>query len=325
MRRDLPKLSIGEAFDEAFDLYKRNFGVLALSAALLYIPARVVLAAAGLALQSEKVGSGATPSPAEMEQLFGMMGVLFVALFIAYMLTAAASGAITIAASERYLDRPITAGQAWRAMLRSLPRLVGAWVLVGIMIVVAAFAIMFVLSIFIMIFAQAAGATGAGDTWVGVTIVIVFAVVFLIAASAIFIWLGAFITPAIMLERAGAIAAIQRNVQLVRGRVLALTFGMIGLTIVVAVLNNVMALFLNLGMGWFVYSWIHTSDMMQHVIEESFSGVISVLVHPIWMTTLTILYYDQRVRKEGFDFALMLVGLDARKSEAPAERAESLA
>src|SRR5687767_4729901 len=138
MRRDLSKLSIGDAFDEAFDLYKRNFRLLAVTAAILYVPADVVFSGAALAMRADTFTPAAQPSAAEVEQMFGMLGVMLVAMGVFYFLIAALSGAITVAASERYLGRPITVGQAYRAMFRALPRLLAAWLLVGVIIAVAA-------------------------------------------------------------------------------------------------------------------------------------------------------------------------------------------
>jgi hypothetical protein len=323
MRQDLPQLSIGDAFDEAFDLYKRNFGLFVGTVALLYIPADLILSGSLLAMRADQFTGQRQPTPADIEKLFGIMGVMIVAMAVFYILIAAISGAITVAASERYLERPITRGQALGAMLRALPRLLAAWFVVGLIMTVAAFILLLVLTLAVGIFVGALGMAGAQDQWLGVTVGVVYVIAMVLLGATIFVWLGGFVTQSIMLEQAGPMTAIQRNIELVRGRAMHLILGFIALVVVILTIQSALLVCVQLGLQLLVFPWLHVTELGERITEAVIGGILSLVVQPLWMTWFTVLYYDLRVRKEGFDLALMMLGLDERRRAALADAHES--
>jgi hypothetical protein len=43
------------------------------------------------------------------------------------------------------------------------------------------------------------------------------------------------------------------------------------------------------------------SGLPQRILNQAVSGVTNIVVQPIQLGTVTLLYYDLRIRKEGFD------------------------
>lgn len=322
MRGDLPKLSIGDVFDEAFDLYKRNFGLFFLISAVLYVPADALLSSLYLTLGVEEFGTRAAST--DVSKALGILAALIVGFGLFYFVIAALSGTITIAASERHLGRQVTMGQAYRAMLRSLPRLLVAWLIVGAILAASIIALFILLSLVVGLIQIAAGRSGPMDQTTATAIVIPFFLGIVLVGAAIFMTVGAFVTPAIVLEDAGPIAAIQRNMELMRGRIVRLTLAYVALIVVAFSIQEALSAFFVLSVSWMLSFWSEPSDFVTQVITVVVHGLILVVVQPLWMITFTVLYYDQRVRKEGFDLALMLVHLDSRRQAALAEAAEGI-
>jgi hypothetical protein len=141
--------------------------------------------------------------------------------------------------------------------------------------------------------------------------------------ATIFVWLGGFVTQSIMLEQAGPMTAIQRNIELVRGRAMHLILGFIALVVVILTIQSALLVCVQLGLQLLVFPWLHVTELGERITEAVIGGILSLVVQPLWMTWFTVLYYDLRVRKEGFDLALMMLGLDERRRAALADAHES--
>jgi hypothetical protein len=97
--------------------------------------------------------------------------------------------------------------------------------------------------------------------------------------------------------------AIRRSVVLAKG-----TWGRIFvLGLLVTAIEY--ALSIILGFPFFIYLFKHLGGPLPLWIlfEQQFSGfLITTLIGPIYATGLTLFYYDQRIRKEGFDIEWMM-------------------
>lgn len=58
-------------------------------------------------------------------------------------------------------------------------------------------------------------------------------------------------------------------------------------------------------------------SVMSRIVTQIGSFFALCLVTPLYMIALSLLYYDQRVRKEGFDLQLMVSSLELKTDEAP--------
>jgi hypothetical protein len=196
-----------------------------------------------------------------------------VALMIVGMIMAAASQAATvIAVSELHLDRPT-------GIADSFSRVKGH--LVGVIAI------------------SIIAAIGMG---VGLIAFIVPGILLAI------IWSLA--VPAKVLENKGALAALSRSVDLVKGDwarvfviwllVLALSIGvplLFGVPIVVATYMSAKAGMKNAVLGWQIAS------LVASFVAVSLVGAVGTIA-------FSLVYYDERVRKEAFDLQLMMTTID---------------
>jgi hypothetical protein len=48
------------------------------------------------------------------------------------------------------------------------------------------------------------------------------------------------------------------------------------------------------------------SPLLRFVLQSILGGIVGILVAPLQYITLTVLYYDLRIRKEGFDLQMQM-------------------
>jgi hypothetical protein len=120
--------------------------------------------------------------------------------------------------------------------------------------------------------------------------------------------------PVLLFERVGAVAALRRSFRLVRHR----WWPTLGVLLVGYLLASIVAGIVQLipsGIANAVASDSVVADAIAAVIGGTVSAMIST---PYIAAILTLLYFDQRVRKEGFDLQLLADGLGAeRDPDAP--------
>ena len=126
--------SVGGIFDSAFDLYKRNFGTLALIVACVFVPTQVLLHAAGnlwlrpLMAQFNR----ANPEFFSTLQIF-LLGTLIGAPqaglpgYISLLTSFMAGGPVAVAVANILVGRPLTVGGAYRRAVPVFWRLFWTW------------------------------------------------------------------------------------------------------------------------------------------------------------------------------------------------------
>lgn len=110
---------------------------------------------------------------------------------------------------------------------------------------------------------------------------------------------------AVVLEDAGAIHALKRSRELARGH----TGHVLGVLLLVLALYLVLTFLI-----YFVASVIGAfvpGSLASPALVEIAAGVLRILLAPIVAVVMTLLYYDLRIRKEGFDLEMMAAELDA--------------
>jgi hypothetical protein len=137
---------------------------------------------------------------------------------------------------------------------------------------------------------------------------VTFAILGLIVAS---FWLAvawSLSFPALLSEGIGPVAAIGRSFRLVKGRWWA-TFGaLLVMYLLVAVISGILGALLGATLIAAV-----DSEAVAAVFYTIINTLSSLLTLPLMASVLTVLYFDLRVRKEGFDLQLLArgVGQDA--------------
>jgi hypothetical protein len=292
---------IGELLDGAFTLYRRNFLLLVAIAAVVQLPYAVVeLIVYRLADIGGRLGTlqnfgttinnqGGRITPEQTQQLTGDVGafavyigvVLLVQYFIVYPLSLAAT---THAVSSRYLDQPATVGGSYRAAFGMWRSLIAMVLLLALMIGGA-----FTVAVLVGVL------SGAGAVIVLLLLpVMVFAVIVLVRTTVA--------AQTIVIERTGGRGGLQRSWRLTRGFFWRIVGILLVLGLLQAIVGGIVGLpVLALASGLSVDA--------QQMISQAISAVSAIFVAPVTLVTLTLLYYDLRIRREGFDLEMLIAAL----------------
>jgi hypothetical protein len=126
---------------------------------------------------------------------------------------------------------------------------------------------------------------------------------------------------AIAFERTGPFAAIGRSWRLTRGN----WWRVFGTLFVVFLIAFVINFALTAVLGIVAATTDTLSELAFAVLATFITLLTYVLTYPLWASVLTVIYYDLRVRNEGFDLQLLAqgVGADASRFETSPERPEA--
>lgn len=268
--RNVRAMSVGDILDETVRIYRQNFRTFIAIVAVLQIP----VIALGLAQNAFVLGG--TSVDLFSDDLRSGVFLLWFAwslLTLAFSLAAATLQQASLAAaiSQRYLGRPISVSGAYRVARSSFWRVLGFTFLASLIV-----GLLFI-------------------TIIGAPVAIFIAVRLALSVQAI------------VLEGVGVGEGMSRSSRLVQGswwRVAGvLLLGMIGqyllALIPAAVLGGA------LGAGALLLS-DDSGFMLFTIISSVIGGVFGILAAPLLPTITTLLYYDQRIRKEGFDMQLLV-------------------
>jgi hypothetical protein len=297
-------MNLGEILDRTFQIYRSKFLVfLEISAA----PAAVVLGTAyGLPYLFARLGSSrGAPWPPWEGILAGLLQVLAVLAAIPVLLgaTALAMAAMSHAAARAYLGEKVTFRGAYNAVWRRGWRYAWLMTLQGLILLVVPDAAWIVL-LFIFAFARALLKT-AGMTSADTILVVIIVLAFL----ALFVWMLSRLSlafPACVIEEIGAWAALKRSSSLSKGTG--------GFYILAAVLAWMLSIGITLTLG-IIMALIPGLRGPQHapafhlvmgIASRAVGFAVLALILPVYGIALTLLYYDQRIRLEGFDIEWMM-------------------
>lgn len=268
-QRILRPLSFGDLLDEMFDLYKKNFLLFAGIAGILIIPLSLIV-------------YSAAPKNAQ-SSLYTL--IMLLTSFIA---TAAATWSV----SRVYLGGSTTILESYKTVMSRLPALLWTMV-VAFGLLLLAFVPLLLASVFMSL--AAIGGSMAGIGAIMLVMGIATAVLLVIFAF----WVS-FISQVVMLEGISGPKAIGRSRFLTAGN-----FGRIFLTgLLIGLINIVVTLVLTIPFGGIAAMF--TPDQSGSGIAYGLSsGIASTLTTPIQIITFVLMYYDIRVRKEGFDLEML--------------------
>jgi hypothetical protein len=309
----LEPISTGDVIDRSVRLYRKNFiplvSVVAVPTLIYYVSAMMV--SFGYAQTLQNAETGFAPLGAMMT-LFGLAG------YVAYLFTilGAVSGMSRAIGDYMMLGEPITFKGCWRFAIRRLGD-VALMGLIFIPVLMIIGGVMFV-AMFVLFFGLAltigAGAGVGLPSWLGA----IAATILIIGSAFLFVSLlllvaarFVFVPCAAMIEGRSAAAAFGRAFQLGGGRtwyrlgMIAAFSYFVSLSILAALVEPLLVIFaIN---GWQV------ADLLLHpgwnAAYAAVNQISTLLVWPIWIGSLTLLYFDSRVRGEGYDIELMTSGL----------------
>ncbi len=298
MTEPLRPMSTGQVLDHTFTLYRKNF--------ILFVGIACVGPAAYLIFQLLMVGSAVTPvashraATAGLSFAFGVMAGLIVML--AGMAIAHAATVKAVAAV--YLGRKISIAGAYRALSGRILRVLGVFALMMLISGVAA-GIIILVAVLVGTVAVVGGAkAGTAGTVVGIIVGFGAAVVGGLVAIAVYIRYSLAVQ-ACVVEDLGVIASLKRSAVLSKGsrsRILTVYF-------VFGVLSYILAF----GLGAIAAAGgavLHNPILAMILIYVA-TFIAGALNGPLATIGISLLYYDERVRKEAFDLQLMMSSLDA--------------
>lgn len=308
MIEPLRPMSTGQLLDHTFALYRKNFW--------LFVGIASIGPAANMIFQLLTVGSnvGSPFSPNNRAATAAVMAKLGLGMLFGYCVLLAGmaiSHAATVkAVAAVHLGRETSIVGAYRALRGRILSLFGTcllillWVVLWMIVVGFAAAIVMVpLVMVITLLGRGGAATGAGASVVAVLIGIV--TVGLVFGGFIAIYARyALAVQACVVEDLGPRASLKRSIMLSKGS----RWRVVAIYLVFALL----AVILGAGLGALagaVGSLLH-NRIAAAVLVYLAGFIAGSITGPLATIGLSLLYYDERVRKEAFDLQLMLSSLD---------------
>ena len=275
-----------EIVDTAFTIWRRNFGQMTIIGIAATVP--IVLALV-LGLGS-LFTAGMTGKPISEGAILSMVPMILVFVVILVLWMAVVDGAMTLAAGDAYFGREVSAASALRGALSKG----GTLVLSNILRMLTIGGAAVVGGIVIALLGRANGA-------IAVLLIVVLSVLMLLLFARLFAT-----TNAVVFENSGASESLNRSFALSKDSAWRI-FGVILLSYVVLIVAQI-------AIGLTVQVVISTI-LRSPVVASMVGNVIGALLYPFLSIALMVLYFDQRIRKEGYDLDVLSDGLP--KSPAP--------
>ncbi len=304
----LRPLGFGDILEGAFAAMRRNprtFFGLALLTSLAVLLLLAAVAAVGYLVVSQVGSSGA----ADVFLAVGTIGG-FTLLYVASAVTSVAlTGMLSYPVGEAVLGRKPSIGETWRRTRGMLPRLTGLCLILFIPVVIVFAGLV---ALVIVAFDHGSNVAGAAG------------IVALVAALVAMAYVGvrlALATPALVLEELAVVAALRRSWGLTRGRfwrtlgvlfvssmivgvvqqVLSFGFQIVGAALGVAFTSTVGGQAGDVGFAVVLFGVTVVGSLLASLLAQPFLAAVGAL-----------LYTDARIRKEGFDLALVRAATGAR-------------
>jgi hypothetical protein len=307
MQLDLRPLTIGELFDRAFSLYRRNLwlfvGITAIPAVLALLMT-IIMQVMQRMTMATALGAQSDPevSAAMLVTILGMFAGILVLAIVYWVVYMIALGAATYAVSELYVGRATTIRQAYSGMRGRIGALIVLMLLVGIRIVLlwivggVALTLATVASAFVHPFVSG--------------LVMALGLVALFLGSGFMMLRYGMSVPSLVVEGLSPNESIRRSIDLTKGRL-----GRVFLLVLCALMITYASMLifqgpftigaLFAGPESLLGFWLNIAGAITGTVGTTFTT-------PFLVIGLALLYYDARIREEGFDLELTLQALDAR-------------
>lgn len=302
MTEPLRPMSTGQLLDHTFALYRKNF--------LLFVGIATVGPAANVIFQLLTVGANvASPfAPRRVGATPGSLATLGLSMLFGYIILLAGmaiSHAATVkAVAAVHLGREISIGGAYKALRGRIWSLFGTVIL--ILLIIAA-AMVGLIVVMVPVFMGIAFVGRAGGGTPATIFGAIFGIIVVLSVFAVMITVYvryALAIQACMVEALGPRASLRRSVFLTKGG----RWRVVAIYLVFVLLGAIL--------GWGLLALAGGAGSLLHnkiaaaVLIYLAGFVAGSLTGPLATIGLSLLYYDERVRKEAFDLQLMLSSLD---------------
>jgi hypothetical protein len=305
MTEPLRPLSTGQLLDRTFSLYRQNF--------VLFVGIAALAPALYLVMQALMIGTNAA-GPARPSTAM-TAGVILIIGMLVWMFGLAITHAATIqAVAAVHLGRTTSIGESYSSLKGRYGRIIGVFLSVAIRV--------FGGSMLLMVAAVALGAGSvAGGASLGLAGGIAGGVIAFVAAiGAALLAVTLFVryslaVQACVVEGVKGRESLKRSIFLTKGsrsRVLTVYTLFVILTWVIAVVTGVIAL---------AITAVVRTPIISGILSALAGFVAGALTGPLATIGMSLLYFDERVRKEAFDLQLMMASLDGGSMPATAASA----
>jgi hypothetical protein len=295
----LRPLGLGELLDQAIRLYRRNFLRFIGIVAVILIP--LTLLQIGYLLIFVDV----TEPQAEAEVLpsllslfspaFYVRGSILLGIFGYVLIKSVSAATLTYAIAASYLGQEIGILEAYSKIGRS-------WVsLLGVLFLAIIFSTILILF-----------------CWILSCVVCLVGIIGLPVLAFVWMVMLPIIGPIIVLEKQSAMRAIGRAWNLVGRRF----WWVIGFALILAIFAQIIITgpiaLLSWGFQLMVGNMSDlstTQTVMQTVVQSLLQLMSSLIYLPLQLTAMTLVYFDLRIRTEGFDLVLLAESLLGRQTE----------
>jgi hypothetical protein len=302
LHRRLRPMGFADILDEAMDLYKKNFVLLSGIGVVLYVPLALLQFA------------NPSPSPGMMEShpsvIVGYVLRTVAVASIYWLAAMIVTAALTFATSEIYLGRKPTVMGCYRRIAGSRVLISFLWanILWGLAALGACIPPFFLFGLGGVSIGFQGGGLGAG-TWVGILLIVLG-----LGALVIPVYVTTRLvlyTPAFFVENPGAAASLNRSWTLLKGKVL-ITFGLLTVvSVVVGIITGIILSPFYIPIMMASMKGTEPSPIVMTLYTLTASA-LSALTLPIKAMVVILIYYDARIRNEGFDLEMLAADMGQR-------------
>ena len=285
----LRPLGFGEILDGAFTLYRRNFVTFAVTT---LIPT-LAMGAGFLLLGRGLFSTLASDDP--MEIIGSFFTGMFVLMIVSVLAALVMWPALTREAAQAYTGQPTSVADGFSFGLRAALPLLGAGILVWIGMMVAGF----VVGLALTVVAGVLAVMGTVGQLLAGLVMLCGYLGFMLGSVAILFA----VVPAIVVEGAGPLEALERSFTLARGA-LPRIVGLMLVTGLITYLPMLAALALTGGFTQMMNPQALPTPA-QFMTQMVLSMGVGILTTPFLASVIVLLYFDRRVRTEALDVRMM--------------------
>jgi len=297
----LRRLGVGEILDGAISYIRANPAVtLGLSAVVITIIQLIRVPATALTLQGITTPLGGLGPTATFEEMIkasrGTVTTSALSGVLGFIAATVLTGLLIVVLSRAVLGQRPSFGEVWAATRGRILGLLGLALLSGL-----AISAVFVLAFVPMVVALVAGSSGAVPVLLGIG-------GFLVAACVtVWLWVSwTMAAPAYILEGVSVVGAMRRSFRLVRGQWWRV-FGILLLSFLITfLLAMILQVPFSIGSAVLVATLGAESGGMLPMLAVTAIGTIiaTTVTEPFRAGVVGLLYFDQRIRREGLDLEL---------------------
>lgn len=289
----LRPLTLADVLDGMFRLFLAHWRTYALALGIVLIPQNFIVAY----LSAEVFGGSGLfeqfSNPAAAEAVFAggdivpFLGLIAVSLATFLFATPFLNGVACRTAAEAYQQRDPTPGSVLRYALRRY------WALIGVTLLI--------LLVPVAIFALPVASLVAGVVLEQPALAVLGGILIFLAVLAV-IWLMLSYSLAyvvVVVEGAGPVAALRRSFRLVRGRF----WRVLGTLVLASIISGLVA---QVAVIPFSIPGDIFGDWLGLVFTTIGGVIAAIITTPLSANAQTLLYYDGRIRVEGYDLRLLV-------------------